>query len=160
MSPECFKKETLAAAAEGRLPRNVVMPWQTVGDTLARLQIVAMIRTAMKSSGAPVTHFKLADYSHYLSTLSVIAECMVYLTAATRKDYTKLISGPAVLLQLELLKPTLQSVIISLAALARQAEVYATSGGNYVAVDLPPPPKLRGLKLEASKAEQQQWEKA
>jgi hypothetical protein len=40
MSPECFEKETLAAAAEGRLAHNVVMPWQTLSDTPARLQSV------------------------------------------------------------------------------------------------------------------------
>jgi hypothetical protein len=99
---------------------------------------VSKIRKAIQTSGAPVSHFKLANYSPYIPPLSVIAECLVYLTAMTRKNYTELISGPAVLLQLELLKPILQTVIISLAALARQAEVYAASGGNYVAVDLPP----------------------
>jgi hypothetical protein len=157
VSPACSEKETLAAAAEGKLARSVVLPWQTLDDTPARLQVMSMIHENMITNNAPVSHFKRVNYSHYIPALAATAESLIYLTAATRSEYTELTSGPATLLQQQLHRPMLHQVVIVLTAQARQAEVYAATG-KYAAVELPAPAaKHKGLKLAATQAEHEQW---
>jgi hypothetical protein len=158
--PACCEKETLAAAAEGRVARSVVLPWQTLEDAPARLQVASMIHEIMITTTAPVSHFKRVNYRHYVPALAATAECLIYLTAATSSEYTELTSGPVKLLLQQLHRPLLHQVIIELTALARQAEVYAATG-QYAAVVLPAPAaKHKGLKLAATQAEQAQWDAA